>query len=120
MAFQGTYMFKLVASTPLISQVSSIPIEVEVVDLCNESDFIGQEPAIPAVVEATYLGPEKCIPFAEPITQVALDLDIARICGAPQYELRADNVPQNQNYATLDPVTKEICIKSEDEDEIGD
>ena len=113
-------MFKLVASTPLISQVSSIPIEVEVVDLCNESDFIGQEPAIPAVVEATYLGPEKCIPFAEPITQVALDLDIARICGAPQYELRAVNGPQNQNYATLDPVTKEICIKSEDEDEIGD
>ena len=113
-------MFKLVASTPLIAQVSSLPIEVEVVDLCNESDFIGQEPSIPAVVEATYLGPEKCIPFAEPVTQLALDLNVPRICGAPQYELQAVNGPQNQNYATLDSTTKEICIKSEDDDEIGD
>ena len=73
--------------------MSSLPIDVEVVDLCNESEFVGQEPAIPAVVEATYLGPELCIPFAEPVTQLALDLDIPRVCGAPEYELQVLSGP---------------------------
>ena len=73
--------------------MSSLPIDVEVVDLCNESEFIGQVPAIPATVEATYLGPEVCIPFAEPLTPLAIDLNVPRICGAPQYELQVASGP---------------------------
>ena len=97
-----------------------MPLEMMIVDLCTQTEYVGQEPAIPALLEATALGPEVCYEFAEPLTQIAIDLGIARICGAPTYELEVLTGSPNQQYLTLDAVNKELCINSNDLDDGGE
>ena len=103
----GTYTFNIIAESVFGSENGPNPIEVDLVDLCLTTEYVMQEPPIPILIEATALGPEVCLTFAEPITQLDIDLGGTRICGAPVYELTVvSGTTSQQQFLTLNSVNR--------------